>query len=145
VEEEMKAKVIRGTLLLAGLPAIVIGAMLLFAPAMMHAANGVTLGARSSLLSEIRAPGGALAALGALIVLGALSSRLTFTAAVVGACTYLAYGASRLVSVVLDGAPSSSLVAATIAELVLGLVCASVLVSLERTARSLVAARAEAR
>ena len=93
----------------------------------MSNANGVDIRHSVNLLSEVRAPGGALLALGALIGTGAFVSRLTFSSALMGAALYLAYGGARLVSVVVDGMPTTILVAATVLELGVGLASGAVL------------------
>lgn len=98
-----------------------LGAAILFAPRAMHEANNVDLGNNAGLLSEIRSPGAALIAVGVLLVTGGFLRTLTAPAAIAGAVVYLGYGLGRIVSVVMDGVPSSTLVAATAAEFVIGL------------------------
>ena len=114
------SKLVRALLFVSGLVAVVIGATILLAPESLHASYGTELGAAPSLLSEIRAPGGALLAAGLLVLAGAFVTRLSFAALAVAATVYLSYGLSRLVSMALDGVPDSGLVAATVIELVLG-------------------------
>ena len=111
---------------------LAVGGVLLFAPAAMHAANGVDLGDDASLLSDVRAPGGALLALGAIIVAGPFVPWLTLPAAMISATVYLAYGLSRLLSIVLDGMPAPGLVYAAGLELVLGAVSAVLFARLRR-------------
>lgn len=113
-------KSLRAGLLLSGLLAVGFGAALLFFPAAMHANNGVDLGGNPSLLSEIRAPGGALLVTGVLIAAGAFFPSLTLASALISTSFYFAYGFSRALSVALDGAPAAPLVKAMVAELVLG-------------------------
>lgn len=108
--------VVSGTILLA------IGFTLLIAPAVMHAANGVALGNNPSLLSEIRAPGGALLALGALVLAGVFVSRLRYPATMIAAIVYVAYGMSRLLSMAIDGMPASGIMVATGLEIAIGAV-----------------------
>ncbi|MEV8632451.1 DUF4345 domain-containing protein [Streptosporangium sp. NPDC051023] len=117
----------KAVLLVSGLVAIGIGGAILLAPVAFHEVNGIHLDG-SSLLSETRAPGGALLATGVLITLGAFVPRLTFTAAIAGALTYLSYGLSRVLSVAVDGVPASGLVLSAAVEMVIGLACALVLV-----------------
>ncbi|MFY1695895.1 MULTISPECIES: DUF4345 domain-containing protein [unclassified Solwaraspora] len=114
-------------LAVAGLVVVGIGGAVLAAPEAFHAGNDIEFGGNPSLLSEIRAAGGALLATGVLVALGAFVRRLTFTAALVGAAVYLAYGLSRLFSMAVDGLPATGLVAATVAELILGAACGHVL------------------
>ncbi|MBG0829382.1 DUF4345 domain-containing protein [Planomonospora sp. ID67723] len=121
------SKVLKSVLLVAGLVAVGIGGAILFAPAAFHGVNGIELGGDSNLLSEMRAPGGMLLAIGALVVLGAFVSRLAFTAAVVGALSFLSYASSRVLGIAVDGMPAGGLVLATVLEAVIGLACVSVL------------------
>ncbi len=108
------------TLALSGIILAAVGGLLLLAPTAMHQANGVQLGDTPSLLSEVRAPGGALLALGTLVLAGAFVPRLTHPANLIAATVYLAYGASRLLSLALDGLPAPGLILAMALELALG-------------------------
>ncbi|MEU6155707.1 DUF4345 domain-containing protein [Actinosynnema sp. NPDC047251] len=117
----------KAILILAGLALAVVGAATLFAPAAFHALNGTELGDSAALLSEIRASGGALLATGVLVVAGAFAPRLTATAALVGTILHLSYGLSRVLGLALDGLPPASLLAAAVAEVLLGLACLRVL------------------
>ena len=126
----------RFLLVASGLIAGWIGAQLLIAPIPFHANNGIELGTQASLLSEVRAPGGALLALGILMIPGAFAASFTLTSTSIAAAVYLAYGASRLLSIALDGVPSSGLVAATVIEIVFGVACALFLLRATSTTRS---------
>ena len=117
-------KTLRVLVALSGLIALAIGASILIDPAGFHAAHDIELGSSASLMSEVRAPGGALLGLGLLMLVGAFQRALTFTAGILAAAVYLAYGVSRLLSVVLAGVPHEGLVGATAIELVLGGACA---------------------
>ena len=80
---------------------------------------------------------GALAALlvlGAMMLVGAFSRSFTLASTSIAAAVYLAYGASRLLSIALDGMPDPGLVGAAAIELVLGAVCAVALVRSTRRA-----------
>lgn len=112
----------RASLVVSGLILLGVGSLLLFAPALMHASNGVELGSDPNLLSEVRAPGGALLALGALIVAGAFLPRITYAATLVAALVYGAYGLSRLVSMAIDGMPGPGLVITAGLEIAIGAV-----------------------
>jgi hypothetical protein len=112
----------------AGTIAVSFGAALATLPRSMHAANGVQLGDDPSLLSEVRAPGVALLAVGALLLVGAFRRRFTSAATIAGAVVYLAYGSGRLLSVALDGPPSLTLLAAGAFELLLGAALAKAVV-----------------
>lgn len=118
---------LRATLLISGLIAIGIGGAVLLAPAAFHASNGIELGADANLLSEVRAPGGALLALGAMMLIGLVVPSFTQASTAIAAAVYLAYGAARLLSVGLDGLPGPGLLVATAIELALGGLCAALL------------------
>lgn len=107
-------------LALGSLIAIGIGATILVAPAWFHASHGIELGADASLLSEVRAPGGALLALGLLMLIGVLAESFTLASTSIAAAVYLAYGLSRLLGIALDGVPATGLVVAALVELALG-------------------------
>jgi hypothetical protein len=108
-------------LVVSGLIAIGIGATILLTPAQFHARQDILLAQDANLLSEIRAPGGALLVLGALMLSGGFVHALSRTATSVAAAVNLSYGASRLLSLVLDGLPAAGLLGATALELTLGL------------------------
>ena len=69
-------------------------------------------------MSEIRAPGGLLLIAGVYLLHQALVSRHLRSALLFGAGVFGAYGIARLLSIFLDGVPSTSLIAATSVELV---------------------------
>jgi len=126
----MKTSIVQKTILIiSGLIASGIGATILFAPVMFYASYGIALNGDFNLLNEIRASGGALLASGILIVSGAFVEKLTLTAAVVSSLLYLSYGASRVMSIVIDGVPAEGLVQAAVFEIVTGLVCVFALVN----------------
>ncbi len=117
------SRVLKAILLISGLIAAGFGGVILLMPVAFYAENGVGLGGNVSLLNEIRAPGGAMLASGILVMSGAFVARLAFTATVMSAVLYLAYGLSRVLSILVDGVPIDGLVQATVLELVVGLVC----------------------
>ena len=121
------SKVLKTILFVAGLIATGTGGAILFMPADFFATNGIELGSNISLLSETRAPGGALLATGLLIMSGAFVAKLRFTSTVVSALVFLSYGLSRLLSMVIDGMPTKGLVQAAGLEIVIGLACVFVL------------------
>lgn len=110
-------------LLVSGLIGVAVGAALLLAPRAFQASSGIELGDDVSLLSEVRAPGGALLATGGLVIAGAFVRSLRFTATVVATVLYLSYALARLLSMAVDGLPSSVLVQAAALELVMGVAC----------------------
>ena len=125
------SKVLHANLAVSGFILLAVGGVLLIAPAILHSANGVDLGSDPSLLSEVRAPGGALLALGALIIAGMFVSRLRHTATMIAATVYLAYGLSRLLSMALDGIPAPGLLIAAGLEITIGAISAVLLTRLQ--------------
>ena len=115
---------LKGLLVVAGLIATGIGAAILLTPEAFHESADIDLGGNVNLLSEIRAPGGALMATGLLMLAGAFVSRLTFTATVMTGVVYLSYGLSRVLSMAVDGMPEGVLVFSTVVEMVLGIAAA---------------------
>lgn len=113
-------KSVKALLVVSGLTGIIIGSGLLFAPVSFEASAGINLGTNINLLSEVRAPGGALLVTGILILLGAFITKLAYTSVLLSSLIYLSYGFSRVFSMILDGVPSESLVTATIVEIVVG-------------------------
>jgi uncharacterized protein DUF4345 len=107
-------------LIVSGLLAAAIGAAVTLTPLAFAASNGIQLSTDPSLLSEVRAPGGALLACGLLILAGAAVRELRFSASLIAAAVYLPYGLARLVSLLIDGVPAEGLLAATAIELVIG-------------------------
>ena len=120
----------RVLLLVSGLLATVISGALVLTPQAFYATNGIVLGPDANLLSEVRAPGANLLALGVLMFVGAFVAGLTRSATAVGALVYLSYGTGRLVSWALDGNPGDGLLVAMAIEIVMGMLC---LVTLLRT------------
>lgn len=121
METTLRLKVL---LFVTGLIGVGIGGAILFVPAEFHATSGMVIGSDENLLSEMRAAGGALLACALIVLLGAFISRLTFTALLLSTVLYLSYGASRLVGMAVDGLPSSNLMAVTVFELGVGMLCA---------------------
>jgi hypothetical protein len=114
-------------LVVAGLVAVAVGSASLFAPVAFRRQYQISIGDDPNLLSETRSAGGAVLAVGVLLLAGAFVARLAFAAAVAGAVFYLAYAVSRGVSVALDGVPAGGLVLGGAVELALGLACCYVL------------------
>ena len=121
--------VIRIFLALAGLVAGGIGASLLLDPVGFEASTGLALSADPHLLSELRAPGAALALGGLFMGLGAVWRRFTRDALALGAAVYSAYGVARLVGFALDGVPNAGLVTAATIELGMGAVALGLLLT----------------
>lgn len=124
---------VRLLLLVSGLVAVGVGASLAIDPAGFQAAQGIEVGSGPSVFSELRAPGGALVAIGLVVLAGALRSSLAFASLTMSAAVYLGYGLTRVLSLAVDGRPSDELVVALGFELVLGGLCALALVGRARS------------
>lgn len=124
----------RSFLAISGAIGIAIGLCILFIPHAFYASNQVTLGTDPNLMSEIRAPGGWLIFAGALMLLGAFKARVLPRALLIGALVFGSYGISRLVSLFIDGVPSSTLLAALGLELVLAGIAAALAVRFKAAA-----------
>jgi len=120
----LKFPLLRSLLLVAGLIGATIGASLLLNPVAFQASTGITLPPNPSLLSEVRAPGGALLVGNLLIAAGALVQRMTLPSTVLACWLYLSYGLSRVLGMLIDGVPETLLVQATLVELLIGGACA---------------------
>ena len=118
---------------LAGVTALAIGAFITLAPHAFYASYGITLGQDTNLLSELRAPGAGLAALGAIMLAGVVRAALAPTALVVALAVYLAFPAGRILGLALDGPPSGSILGALGAEIII----AALLLTAFRQRRSL--------
>ena len=112
--------IIRALLGINGVVLAGIGVMLISDPHAMFALNGVTLSPDPNLLSELRAPGGALALGGGFVLASAALGLWTRAASGVSALILLGWALGRLVSIPLDGMPDAGLLAAFGIELVLG-------------------------
>lgn len=108
----------------AALVAWVIGAALTFLPVQFRESYGLSTPLDASLLSEVRAPGGALVGLGVLMATGCLRAAWRPAGLAVAAATFLGYGLARVVGLLVDGRVSSDLLAAAAVELVVGAVAA---------------------
>ncbi len=127
------SKMIKALLIVSGLIGIGIGAALLFIPVAFEASAGIILDQNSSLLSEVRAPGGTLFAAGILILTGAFIAEWTSLSLVLSSLFYLSYGISRLLSMARDGVPHQSIIIATVLELVIGILSISALFNVQRS------------
>lgn len=116
------SRIVSGLLALSGVVLLYIGASVLVAPHAFYLSNEIVLGTDPSPLSEVRAPAGLLVLSGLLVGRGAFWRAYAPTSLAVAAAVYGTYGLSRLVGVLVDGWPSTGLVAAMGIELVLGAV-----------------------
>lgn len=114
---------IRVVLVIATLVALAVGIAVLCFPVQFYAGYDVALGGQTDLLSDVRAQGAVLVVGGTFLSLGIFSKRRQRNSLLVGALLYGSYGLARLLSFGLDGAPGSSLMYATLIEMVIGLAC----------------------
>lgn len=107
-----------------GLTAISIGSAIALAPHAFYASYGIAIEADPNLLSELRAPGANLAVLGMIMLGGAIKASLFPAARLLAVSIFLAFALGRMLSWIVDGQPSVSIVAALAFELVLGALAA---------------------
>lgn len=105
----------------AGTTALAIGSFIVSAPHAFYASYGIVLGQDPNLLSELRAPGAGLAALGAVMLAGVVRTSMTAAALVTALTVFFAFAAGRVVSLAVDGVPSTSVSAALLIEVAIGL------------------------
>lgn len=122
----------RAFLVVSGVVLIGVGGALLFVPVAFLASSGIDLGDNVNLLNEIRAPGGMLFAAGILVAVGAIQKNMARMSMVLSILIYMSYGASRILSIVVDGMPGDSQIAAAGIEIILGSLGVFLLVKLNR-------------
>ena len=125
-------------LLLSGLLAAGIAAMILIAPGAFYGSYGIDIATNTSLANELKAPAGALLLAGLVMMAGVFKSEYTIPSLVTAAAVYLSYGLSRILSMAIDGLPHCGLVSAAAIEVAIGVIC---FVDLMRQRRSTVADR----
>lgn len=113
-------------LILSALIALAIGGILTFTPGLLHDPSGIPLETANQ-LSEVRAPGAFLLVSGLWILAGGLAAPLSRGGTVLSVMLYGSYAAGRVLSIMLDGWPSQSLVIALAIEAVLAVVGLGVL------------------
>ena len=114
----------RLVLVVSGILALGVGGTILAAPYAFYAAYDIEIINNTSLVNELKAPAGVLLVAGVIMLLGAFRDALTSVALKTSATIYLAYGFTRLLSMVVDGMPHSSVVSAAALEISIGAVCA---------------------
>ena len=110
----------KAILALAGLIAAAIGLAITFAPNAFFASYGLSLDTDPSLMSELRAPGANLAALGAIMIAGALRANWYTPARLLAITVFFAFAFGRAVSWSVDGAPHTGIHAALAIEVMVG-------------------------
>lgn len=93
-----------------------IGGALMISPKAFLETSHVFVERDPGLMSELAAPGGLLVATGVFMLIGAAKLRFASMALATGAVVYGSYGIGRVVSMLLHGLPSQSLISATIIE-----------------------------
>lgn len=108
---------------IAGVSALSIGTAITLAPHAFYAGYGIPLGSDPSLLSELRAPGAGLAALGAVMLAGIVRQSLSEVALVAALVVFLGFPAGRIVGLAFDGIPSAGIIAALAFEVTVAALC----------------------
>ncbi len=122
----MRQVLTRTALALSGALLGSIGGAFLVSPKAFLEMSHVFIENDPGLLSELAAPSGVLILTGGLMLLAAIKLRFAKPALVAGAIIYASYGLGRLVSMVLHGVPSESLIMATLIELAVATVLGAV-------------------
>lgn len=129
------AKTQTAILFVAGSILLAIALFILAEPAGFYAANGIEVGANTSLLNELKAPAGLLLAAGVYLLAAVFVRRLADGATGLGAMIYLSYAAARFGSIWADGMPAPGLLQAAALEAVIGFACVAVLLARRAPAR----------
>ena len=128
----MSRALIRGFLGVSGTLLIATGLTVLFDPLSVLGMEVRSLSSEASLLSELRSPGLLLIISGGVSFAGVFQQRLVGTALALSVLLYGSFGVSRLVSLVIDGSPSTSILAAMAIELIAGLLAIAALVVVKK-------------
>jgi len=115
------SKVLKGILILLGLPLIIFGSWRLIDPISFFNFSGLLLSTDAGLLSEARGAGGAILGFGILIFLGAFKKNLSYTSTITAMILFLGFGMARIISLVIDGNPGSMIFQGIIGEFFMGL------------------------
>lgn len=99
-----------------GLVLGLIGAALMLSPQAFLATSDVIIDSDPGLMSELAAPSAVLLLTATFMILGAFKPSYSNLGLVLGTAVYGSYGVGRVVSAVLHGVPSQSLVNAMIVE-----------------------------
>lgn len=104
---------------------LLVGSFLLLNPVGFFELNKVTLSLDPNLLSEIRAPGGALFLFGLFSAYSLFNEKFRIVGLALGGMVMIGYGLSRGLSIYMDGLPSDSLLMVFIFELSTGILSLS--------------------
>ncbi len=119
----MKQRLIPVVLIVAAVIAVGVGMSLLFSPVAFEAGVGVAVGRSANALSEARAPGGGLIAVGMLIGAGVFVRRVRRPSMLLAGTVFVAYGVARGFSILVDGSPGAALMIVMAVELAVGGLC----------------------
>ena len=108
---------------ISGITSLGIGAFILIAPQAFYSSYDIMLGSEPSLLSEVRASGAGLAALGVIMLTGIFWQVLSQVALIAALTVFLAFPAGRVVGMLADGMPSNGIIGALILELAIAAFC----------------------
>ena len=121
------SRFVKVVLLVSGITALAVGSGLLFIPVTFQASAGIQLGNDPGLLSEMRGPGALILTSVIVMIAVAFVLEVTLTSLILSTLLYSAYGIARLLSLIVDGTPASAIIAAMIAEFIIGITSASAL------------------
>lgn len=107
---------------IAGFTVLLVGCFLALDPHGFYAGYGVTLD-HTDLLSEVRANGTNLAALGCLMLAGVVKPSLRAVSVTCSLVAYFAIASGRVLSLATDGLPSDGILMALGIELVIAALC----------------------
>jgi hypothetical protein len=103
---------IKLVLMVTGVLTGIVGAAILLVPDAFYASYEITLPDSASLRSELKGTGSLLFLAGGLMLAGGIQRPLQTTALIVASGTYTALVIGRLISLVIDGVPSTAILAA---------------------------------
>lgn len=115
-------RLVQLTLITAGALTGLIGLGILLMPDAFYASYGITVPESASLRSELKTLGTLLMLAGCLMLAGVVKPSLQGTALIVATGTYTALVAGRLLGLIVDGVPSTGILAAWAVEAALLLV-----------------------
>ncbi|MEL6675421.1 MAG: DUF4345 domain-containing protein [Bacteroidota bacterium] len=116
------SKVLKAYLIVAGLLLAFIGGATLLMPVALKTGSGIDIAGNINVINDVRASSALLFSLAVVMLTGAFSPKLTYTASLLSAVLFLALGTGRVVSILADGMPVEGLIGATGLEFVLGIV-----------------------
>lgn len=105
-------RLVQLTLITAGTLTGVIGMGILLMPDAFYASYGITVPESASLRSEIKTLGTLLMLAGGLMLAGVVKPSLQTTALIIASMTYTALVAGRMLGLIVDGMPSTGILAA---------------------------------